>query len=215
MKCNVQGVFKNIRYRILEINDEEYILDMGNSIWKIIFPFLHWLLPNPVYKIDNHEIVEKLKVPEGNQPKTVSAGTGALGGLIGVFLASLIRPLANMFHIPSTSLINLIITIMVVIIALSVFIYINTRSKRNLTAIVDYKHYPRKKLWIKPPSLKFFFGLCFFYLFFMAFTVIPFMGFIETGNIIIFIGSIFCLFVTFMINYLTILAGNTTVRFRD
>ncbi|WP_251046018.1 MULTISPECIES: DUF443 family protein [unclassified Oceanobacillus] len=136
MKCNVQGVFKNIRYRILEINDEEYILDMGNSIWKIIFPFLHWILPNPVYKINN-EIVDKLAVPEREQPKTISAGTGALGGLVGVFLASLIRPLANMFHIPSTSLINYIITIMVIIIALAVFVYINTRSKRNLTTIVD------------------------------------------------------------------------------
>ncbi|OEH54452.1 hypothetical protein AQ616_11885 [Oceanobacillus sp. E9] len=214
MKCNVRGVFKNIRYRILEINDEEYILDMGNSIWKIIFPFLHWILPNPVYKINN-EIVDKLAVPEREQPKTISAGTGALGGLIGVFLASLIRPLANMFHIPSTSLINFIITILVVIIALSVFIYINTRSKRNLTAIVDYKHYPRKKLWIRPPSLKFFSSLCFFYLFFMALTVVPLMGFIETGNIIVFFGGIFCLFITYMINYFTILVGNTTVRFKD
>ncbi|BAC13291.1 hypothetical conserved protein [Oceanobacillus iheyensis HTE831] len=193
MKCNVQGVFKNLRYRIVEIDEEKYILDMGNSIWKIIFPFLHWVLPKPVYKIDNQVIVEKLKVPDGSQPKTISTGTGALGGLIGVVLASLIRPLANMFHIPSTPLINFIITIVVVIIALSVFVYINTRSKRKLTAIVDYNHYPRKKLWIRLPSLKFFFNISFSYLFFMAFTVVPFMGFIETGNIIVFIGSIFCL----------------------
>lgn len=82
----------------------------------------YYLIPYIEY---DHEFVEKLKVPEGNQLQKVSAGTGALGGLIGVFLASLIRPLANMFRIPSTSLINLIIIIIVVMITLSVFVYVN------------------------------------------------------------------------------------------
>ncbi|MFS0752066.1 DUF443 domain-containing protein [Oceanobacillus sp. 1P07AA] len=214
MECKVQLLNKNLRYRILEINGEEYVLDFGNSIWKIIFPFLHWVLPNPVYKIDNHEIIEKLKVPQENQPKKISTGTGAVGGLIGVSLAGLIRPLANAFHIPSTSLVNLIITIIVVMIALSVFVYMNRRHEKNLTAIVDYTHYPRKKIWIKPPTLKFFFIICFAYLFFMAFTVVPLLGFIETGNMVVFFGGIVVLFITLMITYMTIPPGNTTVKFK-
>ncbi|MFD1335891.1 DUF443 domain-containing protein [Oceanobacillus iheyensis] len=215
LECKVQLLNKNLRYRILEINGEEYVLDFGNSIWKIIFPFLHWVLPNPVYKIDNHEIIEKLEVPQENHPKKISTGTGALGGLIGVFLANLLRPLANIFNIPSTSLVNLIITIIVVIIALSVFLYVNRRHEKNLTAIVDYTHYPRKKIWIKPPTLKFFFNICFAYLFFMALTVVPLMGFIETGDMFIFVPGVVFLFVSFMITYMTIPPGNTTVRFKD
>jgi len=29
MKCKVQGVYRNIRYRVLSFGEERYILDMG------------------------------------------------------------------------------------------------------------------------------------------------------------------------------------------
>ncbi len=63
MECKVQGVYMNLRYRILCIGDERFILDMGDSFWKIIFPILYWILPNTAYKIDNQEMIEKIKVP--------------------------------------------------------------------------------------------------------------------------------------------------------
>ena len=44
--------YKNLRYRILVVNNETYILDLGHSIWKILFPFLFWVFRNPVYKVD-------------------------------------------------------------------------------------------------------------------------------------------------------------------
>jgi len=55
----------NPRYRILEINDERYILDMGKSFWKVIFPFSYWILPNTAYKVNDYEIIEKIQAPAG------------------------------------------------------------------------------------------------------------------------------------------------------
>jgi len=80
MNCKVHGVFKNLRYRILIIDDEQYILDMGHSLWKLLFPFFFWMLPNPVFKVDDLNIVEKLKSPQVKQTKT--GHSSVLGGLL-------------------------------------------------------------------------------------------------------------------------------------
>lgn len=61
MNCEIQRLAKNIRYRILIINGEQYILDMERSFWKIIFPFLFWLVPSQIFKVEDQAIVEQLK----------------------------------------------------------------------------------------------------------------------------------------------------------
>lgn len=52
----------NLRYRIITTDNKLYILDMGKSFWKILFPFLFWIFPSAIYKVNNVEVVEKLKV---------------------------------------------------------------------------------------------------------------------------------------------------------
>ncbi|MEW9678045.1 DUF443 family protein [Lentibacillus sp. L22] len=51
MNCEVRDIPKILRYRMLTIDGEVYILDLWGSFWKIIFPFLFWILPNRVYKV--------------------------------------------------------------------------------------------------------------------------------------------------------------------
>jgi len=68
MKCEVQKAM-NIRFRILKIEGNTYILDMSQSKWNIVFPFLTWILPHTIYKVDGEEISKKLKVPSGSQKK--------------------------------------------------------------------------------------------------------------------------------------------------
>ena len=89
MNGKVQGVYKNLRYRILIIEEERYILDMGRSFWKILFPFFYWMLPNTAYKVNDHELIEKIKTPEVKQKTT--AWDGLLAGGVGVVLANLLQ----------------------------------------------------------------------------------------------------------------------------
>ncbi|MFD1414137.1 DUF443 family protein [Oceanobacillus jeddahense] len=62
MNCEVQHLAENIRYRILVINGEQYLLDMERSFGKILFPFFFWMLPSPIFKVENQDIMGKLKV---------------------------------------------------------------------------------------------------------------------------------------------------------
>lgn len=64
MKCIVHGVYMNLRYRIVTIDEKDYIVDLGDSIWKILFPFLYWILPNTAYKVNDYELIEKIKAPK-------------------------------------------------------------------------------------------------------------------------------------------------------
>ncbi|MCR1836238.1 DUF443 domain-containing protein [Oceanobacillus caeni] len=129
MNGKVQGVYMNLRYRILTIDEQSYILDMGRPFWKILFPFFYWILPQTAYKVNDHELIEKIKTPEVKQKK--SGGEGVLAGLIGVFLANLLQPLVNFFDVESSPVVNSIIVAIVFFIVVSIYLYINIRLKKS------------------------------------------------------------------------------------
>src|SRR5699024_11816441 len=117
MNCKVHGVYKNIRYRILVIDGQTYILDLGKSIWKIVFPLFFWIFPNPVYRVEDQEIVEKIKTPEVKQVNT--GGRELIGGGIAVLKDNLLRPLTDYFFIHSSPFDKFIIFIVLVLFFLS------------------------------------------------------------------------------------------------
>ncbi|WP_152655071.1 DUF443 family protein [Oceanobacillus sp. CFH 90083] len=213
MYCKAQGVYKNPRYKILTINEQKYILDMGGrSFWKILFPFFYWILPNTAYKVNDFETIEKIKTPEVEQTDT--GYLSVLGGLVAIFLANLLRPLANVFNISSSPFINLIIIMIVLSLVLSVFFKINQRGKRRMNRVADIEQYPVKQLWVKPKSYKQFFFIIFTYLFFLGFTVLAYSGFIYTGDVMVLFMGTPILLALLSIN-LVIIVGDIKVKFKD
>lgn len=211
MKCKVQGVYKNPRYRILIIDEQKYILDMGTSFWKILNPLFFWIFPNTAFKVNDQEVVEKLKTPEVKQTKTGWAGVFAGG--VGVLLANLLRPLANLFNIPSSPFVNSIIVMLVLIIVFSFYFYINKRSKKNLYQVVELEQLPTKRLWIRPKTYKYFFQLLFSYLLFLGLTVLSLGGFIQLANVmVLFFGMVFLFFLLFISFFAVV--GHMTVTFK-
>lgn len=92
MNCEVQRVYKNPRYRILIIEEEKYILDLGQSFWNVLFPFLFWMLPISVFKVDDPEIWRGLKEPQSKQSNigiSVILFVGGLSVLLGQHLIPL------------------------------------------------------------------------------------------------------------------------------
>lgn len=67
----------------------------------------HCFFLGEVFKIDDPNIVEKLISPEVKQTK--EKHYSVLGAGIGVFLATLLKPLRNYLAIPSTIVINVVI----------------------------------------------------------------------------------------------------------
>ncbi|BAC13292.1 hypothetical conserved protein [Oceanobacillus iheyensis HTE831] len=211
MDCKVNGVYKNLRYRILVINSHTYILDLGKSFWKIIFPFLIWILPNPLYKIENKEIVEKLKTPEVHQTNT--GGQGLIGGGIAVLIANLLRPLTDYFNIQSSTMVNSVIVIVAILLLLSLRLYINHLNKKNLYRVIEAEKLTPDKVLISPKPIKHFFLILGMYLFFLAFTILLFIAFIQIPNILILLITMSLWFLVLFTNSITIAVGNTRVKF--
>ncbi|MDY0404077.1 DUF443 family protein [Virgibacillus sp. 179-BFC.A HS] len=90
LDCEIKNMHKNVRYRILIVNDKKYILDMGKSFLKILFPFTFWILPNTVYRIENENDLEQKKAPAAKQTKT--SYSSVFGAGISLLLANLLGP---------------------------------------------------------------------------------------------------------------------------
>lgn len=120
MKCTVRRTAKNLRYRILTIRGEKYILDMGGaSLWKMLFPFFYWLLPNRVYKVENPQIAETLTAPT---VKEKAGSSQFVWMIVASIVASTLSPLINYFDVGIPIYVNaIIVTVIVVLMMLLIF----------------------------------------------------------------------------------------------
>lgn len=213
MNCKVHSVYKNIRYRILFIDGQAYILDLARSIWIILFPLFFWVLPNPVYNVKDQDIVEKLKTPE-RKPANNTGGLGLLSGGLAVVIANLLRPLTDYFEIQSAPFVNTIIVIIAVMLLLSARLYINHLNKKNLYQVVRLDQLPTERIWISPKPIKQFLLVLGMYLLFMLFSIVGIFALIEFPNIIILVIVMMFLFLALFASIATVAVGNKTVRFK-
>lgn len=211
MECKVQGLYKNPRYRFLIIGEETYILDMGRSFWKILFPFFFWIFPNSIFKVNDQDIVEKLGVQKA---KSNTVSIGLLGGGIGIFLGNLLSPLMDYFDIQSNPFVNSIFVIIMVILMFLLRFYINNKNKKNLYQVAKLEQLSTARLWIRPKSIKHFFQVLWIYFFILSLTVLGFALFIELGNIMALFFAAFCLILVLIVSKVTVKEGNTTVKFK-
>src|SRR5699024_1105647 len=85
MKCNVELVYKNLRFKVLTIGKEKYILDLGgSSFWKILFPFFLWYFPLDAYKVTYEKLMKKIVVPDVERERA----SGEKGYLAGIALVA-------------------------------------------------------------------------------------------------------------------------------
>jgi|SRR5690625_926409 len=202
MHCKVNGVWKNLRYRILTIDNQTYILDMGQFFWKFFFPFYFWILPNKVYQVNNQEIIEELKVPDPGRMKTEPKEIAA--GLIVGLSANSIWLLGYYFNLPGTPLFNTIIVLITFFLVLLVFFYINKRCQKSIYQVVHLKQYATTRLWIRPPSYKNVFHTLFMYLLFVVLIVFFWSQFIQFPNVLTLLAGMFFLLFLLFFGFITV-----------
>ncbi|MDY0406298.1 DUF443 family protein [Virgibacillus sp. 179-BFC.A HS] len=210
LDCEVKQVRNNIRYRLLIINNEKYLLDMGQSFLKILFPFTFWILPNTVYRIENEKDLTLTKTPAVKQTKTSYSSFGAG---ISLMLANLLGPLMDYFNIHTSVLVNSIILFLVILAAVFFRFYLSGKNKKKLEHIVNVKRLQKDKLWIWPKSLKFIFIYLLSYVFFSAFILVGFWVFIEIGNVMMLTFSLIFLLLSFLASGMSIKDGKAKVKF--
>lgn len=211
MNCEVQHLNKNMRYRILIINEEYYILDMERSFWKVIFPFFFWMFPSPVYKVEDRIIIDQLKGPKIGKPdKFRLASLGGFGYGIGVLLV----PAMYYFDTSISFLFSMILLVFSLVLVVILNLFISYKRKKNLYDVVELSTLQRAKLWIHPSSFKHILKVLAGYIWFLALSILFFIGFIKSQNtMLLFIASCVCFMLLLAIRA-TVQEGHTTVKFK-
>lgn len=212
MNCEVQRLEDNIRYRILIINEEQYVLDMEQSFWKIIFPFLFWMLPSTVYKVEDPIILERLKKPN-KEKKAGSSWIVALAGL-GYFIGIMLAPMMDYFEISMTPLMNTMLLMLTLILVVFLYMSMSHQRKQRFENIVNIDRLTKRRLLIRP-SPKQIFKWSISYIFILLLIGLFIMGYIEYGNIMLLLFASFFLFIYLLPSRITVEEGQNTVRFID
>jgi|SRR5690625_1330042 len=209
MKCEVQHLANNERYRILMIDGEAYIMDIESSFWKIIFPFLFWLLSNHV---EDQTVIERLKTERmkkaGASYLTFATGISYAGGM-------LLAPLMDYFSVPMSPLINIMLLVLVIILVGLLSFSISRNRKQKLNDVIEIEELPKRKLWIQPSSAGHFFNVLLSYVALLGLSVFFFLGYIETQNVMVLIVASGVLFGVLLINRKTVREGNATVKVKE
>lgn len=210
MKCTVNRTDKNLRYRILTIKRNKYIMDMwGESIWKLLFPIFYWLLPNRVYKLENQVMAERLTAP------TVEEKTGTsqiIWPLLASILATSLSPLANYFEITLSTSVNILIVSTIVVLMFILIGLLSRKFKEKVYQNVDLSQLTKGWLWVFPVPLRAALISAFLYVGCMGLGVLAMISYIEDGNWLILLFSIPLLFVGMVLpGLLTVVEGKTLI----
>lgn len=212
MKCKVQHLANNERYRILIIDGETYIMDIECSIWRIIFPFFFWLLPNQVFKVEDQAVIERLKTEKmkkaGGSYLTFAAAVSYSGGM-------LLAPLMEYFNVSMSSFINIALMGFAIILVGLLYYSVSHNRKRKLYNVMELEAMPRKRIWIRPSSGKHFLNVLLSYPVLLGASVFFFVGYVASQNVMILMVASLILFVFLLTNRKTIREGNTTVKVKE
>src|SRR5699024_2978617 len=212
MKAKIRSLVKNPRYRLLQIGDSHYLMDFGDQFWKIIFPFFTWIFPNYIYKVDDEEIVKRLKAPL----KEEAEGPGALfAGGLGVLLPNLTGSLVDYFDLSMPFWFNVVLLVTAIVSVVYLFQAFSQKYKKRLHHTVHLELLPCYRIRLHPKSFghvcKFILG----YVFILVLSVFCYAFYFSTQNIfILFTASVLFFFILVSSLYPGE-EGTTTVKFLD
>src|SRR5690625_2250671 len=196
-----------LRYKILTINQDNYIIDSDKPLWVLLFPFFYWLIPHTVYKIEDEEALQQIKSPKAKQSKHSYESIFVAGGISVVAAHLLSPPLMYYFNIPMATLVKFLMLFLFIGLAVFVRLYMSKVNQINAENIVKLAQLSTKRLWIRPQSWQYLLKHTFFYLFFMTLAVSFVLGYIDFGNIMLLIFSMLIIFVLLLANILTMIEG--------
>src|SRR5699024_1523281 len=213
MDCKVQDVRKNIRYKILTINGEDYLLDIRPTLLKVLFPFLFWRFPFKIFHIDD-ALLEELKLKKKKQKASVN--TVLFVGGTAVFISKyFLDSLVEFLELHTSVMLNVIIVVLAILIVFSFRFYLSHLYRKDIYKIVNLELLPSYHVRVKPKLIKNYIKVAYIYLLFLVLSIVGFMLYIGWGgNVFILIVACTLLFIVLLISKV-IIEEEAKVKFKD
>ncbi|MBC2296656.1 DUF443 domain-containing protein [Listeria welshimeri] len=201
---DVEGIYQNIRYRIIHSENEVYLLDLDSPFLFLLFPFLSGIFTRKVYIIDS-QIASQLVVPDEVKEKQKASLKRPYKSVLVIFIIFLIplyRKIAFQFHL-SIGIEYLAFTLLFFLIIL-MRVLISKNAKKKLQEKVNLESFSYKKIKIKPMSFKYKFLITIFYFFLLAMVYISLLAQIKSSQSAFFLVFII---VIFFLSYLNVVSA--------
>lgn len=201
---DVEGIYQNIRYRIIHSENEVYLLDLDSPFLFLLFPFLSGIFTRKVYIIDS-QIASQLAVPDEVKEKQKASLKRPYKSVLVIFIIFLIplyRKIAFQFHL-SIGIEYLAFTLLFFLIIL-MRVLISKNAKKKLQKKVNLESFSYKKIKIKPMSFKYKFLITIFYFFLLAMVYISLLAQIKSSQSAFFLVFII---VIFFLSYLNVVSA--------
>ncbi|UJW56914.1 DUF443 family protein [Bacillus sp. A116_S68] len=171
---------KKLRYRVVTIKGDHYLIDTGYPFWKGLLPYSFWLFPQTSFRFKDEKVLSELEIAKNEGSGKVTTLTG-----IGVGLSFFLRPIMDYLNMPTSKILNGTILLFALTVIFFLHFYYNRLNKENLTKILDVKQLKTEKLVIRPKSISHFVIYTFLYTVIVGLSILFVTGFIESGNIIL------------------------------
>src|SRR5699024_2861420 len=150
-------------------------IDIEESVWTILIPFLFWWMPQKVYKAD-YKIVEKLKesTSDGNNLGVIFI-LGVGGSAV---LSRILKPIMD-FSMQTNVLSNIFL-----LIIFNVRLYMRKLLGKRLSKLVDLTELNSRTIKLKPKYFRQYLVPVFIQLFFLIFIIALGFAFTQTSNFI-------------------------------
>ncbi|MBC1358266.1 DUF443 family protein [Listeria booriae] len=198
--ADIEGIYKNIRYRIIHSGNEVYLLDLDSPFLFFIFPFLSGIFTRKARIIDS-QIASQLAVPEEvkeKQKANLKMPYKSILAVLIIFLIPIYRKIAFQFHL-SVGIEYLAFALLFLLILL-MRILISKNAKKKLQEKVSLESLGYKKIKVKPESFKYKFLITIFYCFLLTMVYISLLAQIKSSQSAFFLVFIIVIFFLSFLN---------------
>lgn len=178
MRCEVQNIYKNIRYRILSINGVNYLIDLETPFWVTLCPIIYWFIPHTIYRVEDERFIEQIKF---KQIKKVGMSATGLGGAA-FLLANSSNLIIDYFNLKTSIMANVIILLLTVLLFILFRVYLSRANRQKVTTHIVMDDLSKEKIFIRPTSLTYIFKSFSVYILFLVLSILMGAIFIIEGE---------------------------------
>ncbi len=197
----------------MTVNGKHYIFDQDRPYLVFFFPFLNWMKSHIVYKVSDPVKLEQLKVIK-NENK-LGTGLFILTGGLTVFLGNLLSLVVERFDFQISQIYIYSLLLISTFLVIYFRFRISRKNQKKLCDIVQLEELETEKIRIRPQSFKHFSFVLVAYIYILLITLASLIAFIKLPNFILFLCFILFLFLTLIVNGLTLKVGKNKIKLKN